>query len=98
MQLVVTVLTVKRQPVVWTVLVTGVATVGAGLGGVVGIHFHRHGSGECGFVRNQRLKLSKGPLRIEASGLPCLLGNRFGSFPVLFASSSAAPDPLSNIC
>jgi hypothetical protein len=60
---IVTTLTDKEQSMSRTVLLAGKATLGTCLRCVVGVHFHRHGASQSGFVSNHALQLSERPRR-----------------------------------
>src|SRR6266851_1087139 len=54
-------LTHKREPLVRTIVLTGISAPGACLAGVVGIHFHRHTPREECFVGKVAMQFGKGP-------------------------------------
>ncbi len=79
---VLTTLTDKQEPMVGAVRLTGVTAHGARLAAIAGIHFHRHGSSQRGFIGNVAMQFRKRPLGRMSVGLALLLRGLLASFPL----------------
>ncbi len=97
MQHVMTVLANKQQSFAWAILLTGVATTGTGLGGIVRVNPGRYRTRERGLVADQRMQFGKGPLGINPVGFALLDRDRLCALPVLLAAAFSAPGTLPNI-
>ncbi len=75
-----TILTDKEQALARTVVLAGVATPGAGLAGVMGVHFDGHAALQSRFIGDHGMQLSKRPLGMTGVGFALLLGGLFAMF------------------
>src|SRR5712691_128585 len=72
MQGIATMLTDEEQTLVGAISRAGMPTDGAGLTGIVGIHFDCHTLLQEGFIGNHGMQFSKGPLGVGGVGLALL--------------------------
>src|SRR5712691_7998382 len=81
MQGIATMLTDEEQTLVGAISRAGMPTDGAGLTGIVGIHFDCHTLLQEGFIGNHGMQFSKGPLGVGGVGLALLLARTLALAP-----------------